>query len=283
MPKKTISNFYEMKEKGEKISQLVVYDCHMAQLAEQTGIDMLLAGDSVGMAVYGMKGTVPVTMDQMIAHSIAVRRGAPNTHVIGDLPFGSYQASVSDAVRNATRFFKEAEVDSVKLEGGRALAPQIKAIVESGMPVIGHIGITPQYAAMLGGFKAQGNTAETAMRLLEDAKAIEDAGAFMVVLEGVPAETGKYITNHLKILTLGGGAGPHCDGQAMLSIDLLGIFDEFTPKFAKKYVNLAEEIRIAFQAFNGEVKDLRFPEEKHCYKMKAGEAEKLEAVIKQSS
>ena len=280
MPKKTIADFFAMKERGEKITSTVVYDYHMAHFAEQAGIDWLHAGDSVGMAVYGMKGTMPVTMEQMIAHSNAVRKGAPNTYISGDMPFGSYHESISQAVKNATRFFKEAEVDCVKLEGGCAIAPQIKAIVEAGMPVQGHIGITPQYALMLGGFKAQGVTAEAALRLLEDAKAIEEAGAFSVVLEGVPPEVAKYITQKLKAITFGAGSGPHCDAQALLSIDLLGIFEDFTPKFAKKYVNLAEEIRNAFKTFHSDIKELRFPEEKHCYKMKAGEAEKLETMMK---
>ena len=283
MAKKNIFNFAEMKQKGEKIAFLPVNDYPFARLAEQAGLDMLLVGDSLGMTSYGLKGTMPVTMEQMLVHCQAVRRGAPNAFIIGDMPFGSYQKSVPDAIENASRFFKETDVDAVKLEGGQRIVPQIRGIVDAGMPVMGHIGITPQSVGLLGGFKAQGGTAETALALLEDAKAVEEAGAFATALEGVPAEVGKVITENLRIPVLGAGSGPYCDGQSILASDLLGLFEEFTPKFVKKYANLAEEIRSAFTAYVSDVKDGRFPEPQHCYKMRPGEAEKLEEMRKKSS
>jgi 3-methyl-2-oxobutanoate hydroxymethyltransferase len=278
MTKKNILDFFEMKQKGEKIVKLPVNDYPFARLAEQAGVDMILVGDSLGMTAYGLKGTMPVTMDQMITHCQAVRRGAPNTWIIGDMPFGSYHKSVPDAIENASRFFKEADVDCVKLEGGRVMVPQIRGIISSGMPVMGHIGITPQSVGLLGGFKAQGNTADTALVLLADAKAIEEAGAFALILEGTPAEVGKLISENVKIPVIGAGSGPHCDGQATLASDLLGLFEEFTPRFVKKYANLAEEIRSAFKDFASDVRSGSFPEPKHCYKMKPGESEKLEKM-----
>lgn len=283
MAKKTIFDFLEMKERGKKIVKLSVNDYAFARLAEQAGVDMILVGDSLGMTAYGLKGTMPVTMDQMITHCQAVRRGAQGTWIIGDMPFGSYQKSVPDAIDNASRFFKEADADCVKLEGGRIMLSQIKGIVTSGMPVMRHIGITPQSVGLLGGFKAQGNTAETAIALLEDAKAVEKAGAFALILEGTPSEVGKLITDNLKIPVIGAGSGPHCDGQAILASDVLGLFEEFTPKFVKKYANLAEEIRSAFRAFAGDIRDGTFPEPQHCYKMKPRESEKLEEIIRKST
>ena len=278
MAKKNIFDFLEMKQKGEKITFLPVNDYPFARLAEQAGLDMLLVGDSLGMTCYGLKGTMPVTMDQMITHSQAVRRGAPNTFIVGDMPFGTYQKSVPDAIEYASRFFKEADVDCVKLEGGYRIVPQIKGVVDSGMPVMGHIGITPQSVGLLGGFKAQGGTAETALALLEDARAVEKAGAFAMALEGVPPEVGKLISESVNIPVLGAGSGVDCDGQSTLASDLLGLFEEFTPKFVKKYASLAEEIRAAFVAYVDDIKSRRFPEPKHCYKMKPREAEKLEKM-----
>jgi len=282
MAKKSILDFAEMKRKGEKITYLTAYDYPIAHLAEEAGLDMLLVGDSLGMVVYGLGGTIPVTMDQMITHSQAVRRGAPNTFVIGDMPFLSYQKSVADAIENAGRFYKEADVDAIKLEGGRRVAPQIRGIVDSGMLVMGHIGLTPQSSGQLGGFRAQAKTAEAALTLLEDAKAVEEAGAFALLLEGIPPEAGKLITESLKIPVLGIGAGLYCDGQILIVSDMLGLFEAFTPKFVKKYANLAEEIRTAFKTFISEVKDKRFPEPQHCYKMKPGEAQRLEEMAKKS-
>ena len=283
MAKKNVFDFAQMKHRGEKITFLTAYDYPTAHLAEQAGLDMLLVGDSLGMVVYGYAGTLPVTMDQMIVHSQSVRRGAPNTFILGDMPFLSYQKSVVDAIENAGRFHKEADVDAVKLEGGRRVVPQIRGIVDSGMLVMGHIGLTPQSSGQLGGFKAQANTAESALALLEDAKAVEEAGAFSLLLEGIPPEAGKLITETLKIPVLGIGAGPYCDGQVLIVSDMLGLFEAFTPKFVKKYANLAEVIRGAFKAYIDDIKGGRFPAAEHCYKMKPGEAEKLEEMLKKSS
>lgn len=279
MSKKNVFDFAEMKQKGQKVTWITAYDFPTANLAEQAGIDMILVGDSVGMVTYGYSGTLPVTMDQMICHTEAVRRGAPNVFVVGDMPFLSYQKSVADAIENAGRFYKEANVDAVKLEGGKRVVPQIQGMVDSGMVVIGHIGLTPQSSAQLGGFKAQGNTAAAAMLLLEDSKAVEQAGASMLLVEAVPAETGKIITEALSIPVYGIGAGPYCDGQLLIVSDMLGIFEVFTPKFVKKYANLADVMRQAFQEYIREVQEVKFPTQEYCYKMKAGETERLEKML----
>ena len=281
--KKSILDFAVMKEKGEKVTWITAYDFPTANLAEQAGIDMILVGDSVGMVVYGYPGTLPVTMNQIMYHTEAVRRGAPNTFIVGDMPFLSYHKSVADAIENAGRFYKEANVDAVKLEGGKRVAPQIRGIADSGMVVIGHIGLTPQSSAQLGGFKAQGNTAEAAMLLLEDAKAVEEAGATILLVEGVPPETGKLITETLKIPVYGIGAGPDCDGQLLIVSDMLGIFEVFTPKFVKKYADLAGAMRQAFQDYIKDIHEGKFPSQEHYYKMKAGEMEKLTELLKKAS
>ena len=281
--KKTVLDFAKMKKSGEKISFLTCYDFPMASLCEKAGFDMLLVGDSAGMVVHGYSGTIRVTMDQMIAHSEVVRRGAPNTFIVGDMPFMSYQLSVENAVYNAGRFYKEAEVDCIKLEGGRRVAAQIKGIVDAGMSVMGHIGLTPQSSGQLGGFKAQGRTAETAVEVIKDALAVENAGAFSMLLEAVPPEIGKIITETLNIPVIGIGAGMNTDGQILIIGDMLGFFEAFTPKFVKKYTNLSEIIGKAFRDYIDEVKTGKFPEEKHCYRMLDGEHEKLEAFLKQSN
>ena len=280
MAKKSVFDFAAMKRKGEQITWITAYDFPTSSLVEQAGIDMILVGDSVGMVVYGYSGTLPVTMDQLMYHTEAVRRAAPSTFVIGDMPFMSYQKSVADAIENAGRFYKEATVDAVKLEGGKRVTAQIRGIVDSGMVVIGHIGLTPQSSAQLGGFKAQGNTAEAAMVLLEDSKAIEEAGASMLLVEAVPSETGKIITEALSIPVLGIGAGPYCNGQLLIVSDMLGIFEIFAPKFVKKYANVAEQMRQAFQKYAQEVREGKFPTQEHCYNMKDGEPEKLEKTLK---
>jgi len=282
MAKKNIIDFAEMKRKGEKVTWITAYDFPTANLVEQAGIDMILVGDSLGMVVYGYPGTIPVTMEQMIYHTEAVRRGAPNTFVIGDMPFLSYQKSVEDAITNAGRFYKEASVDAIKLEGGKRVVPQIQGIVDSGMVVVGHIGLTPQSSAQLGGFKPQGNTAEQAVALLEDAKAVEAAGCSLLLVEGVPPETGKIITEALSIPVYGIGAGPYCDGQVIIVSDMLGLFEIFTPKFVKKYANLAEIMREAFREYAREIREGKFPTPEHCYKMRAGEKEKLEEMLKKT-
>jgi 3-methyl-2-oxobutanoate hydroxymethyltransferase len=280
MGKKTVLDFLDMKARGEKITFLTAYDYPLASFAERAGIEMLLVGDSLGMVVYGLAGTIPVTMDEMIIHSRAVRRGAPNTFVIGDMPFMSYQSSVEKAVVNAGRFLKEAEMDAIKLEGGRRVQKQIQAIVEAGIPVMGHIGLTPQSSGQLGGFKAQGRTAEAARELMLDAIAIEEAGAFSILLEAIPPEVGEAITKRLSIPTLGIGAGLHCNGQLLISGDMLGLVEAFTPRFVKKYINLSELITKAISEYVSDIKEMQFPGEKHTYRMKEGEADKLEELVK---
>ena len=280
MPKKTVLDFAEMKKKGDKITFLTAYDFPMASFCDKAGIDMILVGDSAAMVVHGLPGTVPMTMDQMIQHSQIVRRGAPNTFVIGDMPFLSYQVSREDAIYNAGRFFKEASVDAIKLEGGRRVIKQIEGIIEGGMSVMGHIGLTPQSSGQLGGFKAQGRTADTAMELIKDALAIEKAGAFSILLEAIPPEVGKIISDMLKIPVLGIGAGMYTDGQALIIGDMLGYFEAFTPKFVKKYANIAEVIDKGLHEYIDDVKTSKFPEEKHCYRMVEGELDKLESMLK---
>lgn len=280
MPKKMILDFYKMKENEEKITFLTAYDYPTAQFAEEAGLDMLLVGDSLGMCVYGYKGTVPVVMDQMIFHSDAVRRGAPNTFIVGDMPFLSYQTSVEKAVESAGRFIKEADCDAIKLEGGKRIAPQIRAIVDAGIVVMGHIGLTPQSSGQLGGHKAQGRTAESAKMLYEDALAIKEAGIHMLLLEAVPPEVGSYIAKNMDIPVLSIGAGLECDGQILIVSDLIGQFQAFTPKFVKKYCNVAEVITNAMREYCDDVRTKRFPTDEHCYKMLKGEKEKFLELIK---
>jgi 3-methyl-2-oxobutanoate hydroxymethyltransferase len=279
MSKKTILDFIDMKRKGVKITFLTSYDYPTASLAEKAGIDMLLVGDSLGMCVYGYEGTLPVTMDQMIVHSQAVRKGAPNTFVIGDMPFLSYQKSVEEAVYNAGRFFKEASVDAVKLEGGRRVVRQIRAIVDAGMVVMGHIGLTPQSSSQLGGFKAQGRTLESAQKQIEDAFAVVEAGAFSVLLEAIPPEVASHIREKLDIPVLGIGASRFCDGQLLIVSDMLGIFEVFTPKFVKKYANVAELTTNAIRQYIQDIKNEKFPEEQHEYKMLSEEAMRFKKWI----
>lgn len=280
--KRTRFDLQEMKLSRKKAVWVTAYDYWTAQFAEQADMDMILVGDSLGMCIYGYEGTIPVTMDQCIWHSEAVRRGAPNTFVIGDMPFLSYQVNCDEAVRNAGRFFKEARVDAIKLEGGRRVCPQIKAIAEGGMLVMGHIGLTPQSSGQLGGFKAQGRTAESAIELIEDARAIEQAGAFALLVEAVPPEVCKIIRDDLKIPVYSIGAGIDADGQLMIVSDLLGIFQAFTPKFVKKYANLGEETLKALKAYANEVRSGLFPETQHTYNMIEGEFSKLVAALKRT-
>jgi 3-methyl-2-oxobutanoate hydroxymethyltransferase len=274
--KKSVLDLQKMKKEGIKLTWLTSYDYPTAMFAEKAGVEMLLVGDSMGMCVYGYAaGTLPVTMDQCIAHTEAVRRGAPNTFVMGDMPFLSYQTTPAEAVKNAGRFYKEAGVDAIKLEGGRRIIDMIKAIVNAGMVVCGHIGLTPQSSGQIGGFKAQGLTAESAHELIKDARAIQEAGAAFLLLEAVPPEVGQFIARDLKIPVYGIGAGPHVDGQLLIVSDMLGIFQAFTPKFVKKYANLSEHIVKAMEDYAKDVKDSKFPEDKHCYKMIEGEFAKM--------
>jgi len=269
-----------MKETGQKVAWVTAYDYWTAQFAEKAGMDMLLVGDSLGMCIYGYEGTIPVTMDQCICHSEAVRRAAPNTFVIGDMPFLSYQVSKEEAVKNAGRFYQEALVDAVKLEGGRRVCAQIRSIADAGMLVMGHIGLTPQSSGQLGGFKAQGRTAETASELIKDAFAIEEAGAFALLVEAVPPEVCRIIRERLRIPVYSIGAGVHADGQLLIVSDLLGVFQAFTPKFVKKYANLAEVIQKALGEYATDVRDMSFPQGEHAYQMIDGEYEKLEAMLR---
>jgi len=282
MAKKKLTriDLQQMKDKKELVVWITSYDYWTAKFAEEAGMDMILVGDSLGMCIYGYDGTVPVTMDQCIYHSEAVRRAAPNTFVIGDMPFLSYQVSVEDAVRNAGRFYKEARVDCIKLEGGRRVCPQIRAIVDAGMLVMGHIGLTPQSSGQLGGFKAQGRTADTAMELIEDARAIQAAGAFSILVEAVPPEVCQIMRDDLKIPVYSIGAGIEADGQLMICSDVLGVFQAFTPKFVKKYENIADKTIKAFSEYVKEVRGRQFPMPEHTYKMVEGELPKLEKLLK---
>ena len=279
--KKSILDFQRMKKEGEQVTWLTAYDYPTAQFEEQAEIDMILVGDSLGNCVYGYAtGTIPVTMDQCIVHTEAVRRGAPNTFIVGDMPFLSYQTTPEDAVRNAGRFYKEAGVDAIKLEGGRRITRMISAIVDAGMVVIGHIGLTPQSTGQFGGYKAQGSTAESAMEVIKDARAVQEAGAVLLLIEAVTPEVGKIITEELEIPVYGIGAGPYCDGQLLIVSDVLGIWEAFKPKFVKRYAQLADESVKALQAYVSEVRERKFPTEEHFYKMKPGEFEKLEGLLK---
>ncbi|MBT5972578.1 3-methyl-2-oxobutanoate hydroxymethyltransferase [Desulfobacula sp.] len=272
MKRKSIFDLYEMKKNGEKISWLTSYDFPTAQFAEAAGMEMILVGDSLGMCVYGYNGTLPVTMDQCIVHTEAVRRGASGCFIVGDMPLGSYQSSDAQAVDNAVRFLKEADVDAIKLEGGVRISSRIKAITDAGINVIGHIGLTPQSSGLLGGHKAQGRTAEAAKLVVEDALAVQAAGAKMLLVEGVPPEVTKYIWEILEIPVMSIGAGPHCDGQLLIVSDLIGQFQAFTPKFVKKYCNVAKVITEAMKEYVAEVKNGVFPDEdKYCYHMVEGE------------
>ena len=281
--KKSVLDLHEMKRRGEKITWLTGYDYPTALFEEEAGVDMILVGDSLGMCVYGYPGTVPVTMDQCIVHAEAVRRGAPNTFVLGDMPFMSYQVSDEDAVLNAGRFLKEAGVDAIKLEGGVRVISRIRAILDAGIVVCGHIGLTPQSSGQLGGHKAQGRTLETAKMVIEDARAIADAGAQLLLLEAVPPEVAGFIRAELSIPVLGIGAGDDVDGQLLIISDVLGEFQAFTPKFVKKYADIAGVSVAALKEYVADVRAGRFPEEQHSYRMLEGENERFAAFAKDAS
>jgi 3-methyl-2-oxobutanoate hydroxymethyltransferase len=279
--KHSIHTLQKMKAAGDKVAWLTAYDYPTAAFAEAAGMDMLLVGDSLGMCVYGYEGTVPVTMDQCIVHCEAVRRAAPNTLVMGDMPFMSYQVSDQEAARNAGRFLKEAGVDAVKLEGGKRVISRIKAILDAGIVVCGHIGLTPQSSGQLGGHKAQGRTIASARLLIEDALAIEEAGAQLLLLEAVPPEVAGFIAGKLSIPVLSIGAGGECDGQLLIVSDLIGQFQAFTPKFVKKYCDVAEVVTEAMRAYVADVKAGQFPADEHCYHMLKDEAGRFEDLIKE--
>ncbi|HUL24069.1 MAG TPA: 3-methyl-2-oxobutanoate hydroxymethyltransferase [Thermodesulfobacteriota bacterium] len=264
-----------MKKEGKRISMLTAYDYPMALLEDRAGIEIILVGDSLGMTVLGYENTVPVTMEEMIHHTKAVTRGAKYALIIGDMPFMSYNTSEREAILNAGRFMKEGGADAVKLEGGASVKETLGAIVKAGIPVMGHIGLTPQTISMLGGFKVQGKDAQAAQKIIDDALSLEDAGAFSVLLEAVPAPIAKRVTERLKVPTIGIGAGVHCDGQVLVVHDMLGLFDRFTPKFAKRYVNLSELILKAFDSYRDEVWKGAFPAEQHSFHIDEKELSKL--------
>jgi len=267
-------NILELQKKKDirvPITMLTAYDYPSASLVNAADIDMILVGDSLGMVVLGYDNTVSVTMDEMLHHCKAVARGARNAFLVGDMPFMSYQADTTEAVRNAGRFLKEAGMDSVKLEGGQEMVPTIKAIVDAGIPVLGHIGLTPQSQSKLGGYRVQGKTAVAARRLLEDALALENAGCFGVVLEAIPAIVAEAISHRLHIPTIGIGAGNACDGQVLVFHDVLGLYDQMLPRFVKQYAVLRQPIVEAFALFRQEVLSKQFPAEEHTYPMNTDE------------
>ena len=265
--KMTIQDFIMMKENGEKISMLTAYDASFASLIDATGIEIILVGDSLGNVLLGYDSTVPVTMEEMLHHCKAVRRGTSKAFLVGDMPFMSYQVNQSESVANAGRFLKEAGCDAVKLEGGTEVCDTVKAIVRAGIPVMGHIGLTPQTASQLGGYKVQGRDADSARTLLQSARDLEQAGAFSLVLECIPAQLSEAITKTISIPTIGIGAGKHCDGQVLVTHDMVGMFEKFIPSFVKQYAHLASQIREAIATYKKEVKSGSFPDEEHSYNL----------------
>lgn len=271
----TVATFKNAKLNNEKVTMLTAYDYSMAKLIDESGINGILVGDSLGMVCLGYEDTLSVTMEDIIHHTKAVSRGTKNSLVVADMPFMSYQASIYDAVVNAGRLIKEGRANAVKLEGGLEICDKIQAIVKASIPVMAHIGLTPQSVNIFGGFKVQGKNEEAAKRLIEEAKAVEKAGAFAVVLECVPDRLSKIITESISIPTIGIGAGVNCDGQILVYQDMLGLFNDFTPKFVKRYCNLSEEIKYAFNEYIEDVKKSNFPEEKHSFKISDEIIEKL--------
>lgn len=263
----TLQDLQARKAEGRPITMVTAYDLSSARLVDRAGIDVILVGDSLGMVMLGYESTVPVTMDEMVHHCKAVARGAEHALLVGDLPFLSYQVSPGEAVRNSGRLLQEAGMGAVKLEGGRTMAATVRAIVDAGIPVMGHVGLTPQSISMLGGYRVQGKTADAAAALLEDAHALEDAGCFAVVLESIPAPVATAISRSLRVPTIGIGAGAGCDGQVLVYHDMLGLFDEFLPRFVKRYANLGETIHGALTAYKGDVEARRFPADEHTYPM----------------
>jgi 3-methyl-2-oxobutanoate hydroxymethyltransferase len=265
--KLTIQDIMAFKKNGEKISMLTAYDAGLAGFIDGAGIDMVLVGDSLGMVLLGYDSTIPVTMEEMLHHCKAVRRGVKRAVLVGDMPLMSYQISESDTLTNAGRFLKEAGCDAVKLEGGTEVCDTVKALVRAGIPVMGHIGLTPQTASQLGGFKVQGRDAESARRLLQSARNLESAGVFAIVLECIPVQLSEVITREVSIPTIGIGAGKYCDGQVLVTQDMLGMFEKFIPSFVKQYINLAPQIREAVAAYHEEVRNGSFPAEENSFNM----------------
>jgi 3-methyl-2-oxobutanoate hydroxymethyltransferase len=279
MMRVTIQELKEMKSRGERIAMITAYDYTSARIVEGAGIPIILVGDSLGQVMLGYDSTVPVTMDEMVHHVKAVVRGTQRAHVVGDMPFMSYQADVSEATRNAGRLLKEGGAQSVKLEGGRHVAETVRHLVQSGIPVMGHLGLTPQSINQLSGYRVQGKTAKAAVELMEDARALEEAGAYAIVLESIPAPLAKLITARLSIPTIGIGAGVHCDGQVQVFHDLLGLLPDFTPRHARRYANLAEDIRAAVARYIGDVQAQTFPSDKESFSMKESVLQELTAQV----
>ncbi len=275
--KVTLPVLYEKMAQGTPLTMVTCYDYPMAYLVEQAGIDIVLVGDSLGMTILGYDSTLPVTMDDMVRHAQAVRRGTPNAWLVGDMPYMSYQPSDEAAVRNAGRFMAEAACDAIKLEGGREVLERIQAITRAGIPVMGHLGLTPQSIHQFGGFKVQAKDEAAARKLLEDALALEEAGAFAVVLEGIPQQLARLVTERLGIPTIGIGAGPDCDGQVLVTHDLLGIFDRFVPKFVKQYAKMYELMLESLSRYVQEVENGTFPGPEHCFNI---EPEVLESLYR---
>lgn len=267
--------FKQAKQNGDKLTMLTAYDYSTAKLIDEAGVNSILVGDSLGNVILGYEDTISVTMEDMIHHGAAVARGVKEALVIIDMPFMSYQTSVYDAMVNAGRLMKEGRADAVKLEGGTEVCPQIKAITAAGIPVCGHIGLTPQSINAFGGFRVQGKSEETARKIIEDAKAVEEAGAFAIVIEGVPSKIADKITEQVSIPTIGIGAGKGCDGQVLVYQDMLGMFSDFTPKFVKKYANIGEVMKEAFATYIKEVQSGEFPSEEHGYSVDDSVIEKL--------
>ena len=271
----TILTLLEKKKRNEVVSMLTAYDYPTALSIDRAEIDVILVGDSLGMVVLGYKNTLPVTMEEMLHHCRAVARGVSYALLVGDMPFMSYQVSDQEAVRNAGRFLQEAGMDTVKLEGGRERSEAIHSIVSAGIPVMGHLGLTPHSVHQLGGFRGQGRNARAAKRLLEDALILEDAGCFSIVLEAIPSKLGKLVSERLSIPTIGIGAGPHCDGQVLVTHDVLGLFDRFTPRFVKKYTDFHAEMERAFSEYRADVENKQFPGQEHSFEMADDEWESL--------
>ncbi len=266
MPRVTIKDFFEKKEHKRSLSLITAYDYPFGRIVDEVGFDAVPVGDSLAMVVQGQENTMAVTMDEMVYHTRLVSRAVTGAMVIGDMPFMSYQVSVSDAVRNAGRFIKEAGAQAIKIEGGSEVLPHVRAIVRAEIPVMAHIGLTPQALYRMGGYKVQGRTDEARRRLVDDANRLQDAGAFSIVLEAIPAELAREITDALDIATIGIGAGPHCDGQILVLHDVIGLFDRFVPKFVKKYANIKEVAVNALRAYKEEVETGLFPSEKESFK-----------------
>ena len=277
--KVTIPGLIGMKKKGKKIAMITAYDYPTALLVDRAGVDIVLVGDSLGMVVLGYESTIPVTLEDVIHHTKAVSRAVKRALVVADMPFMTFNVSVEEAIRNAGRLIKEGGAEAVKLEGGEEVRHVVKALVDAGIPVMGHVGLTPQRIAMFGGYRVRGKSVTIAKKLIKDAKALDEAGVFSIVLELMTAEVAKVITEEVSVPTIGIGAGPHCDGQVLVFHDMLGLFERFTPRFVKKYANLGEIILKAVQEYVKEVKSGEFPSKEHSFHMKKEKYEKLLNVL----